>query len=113
VGLAPRGEVIYTNVAFREILGMQPVAESRLEDVPSTYRVFDRNGHLLDLMMAGTTGMDLADLLEARAPDRLARTVFMTGGAFTPRAADFVSAHSDRCVEKPFDVVAETRRRLA
>lgn len=66
-----------------------------------------------DLMMAGTTGMDLADLLQARAPDRLARTVFMTGGAFTPRAAAFVSAHSDCCVEKPFDVVAETRRRLA
>jgi hypothetical protein len=37
----------------------------------------------------------------------------MTGGAFLPRAADFMAAQPERCVEKPFDVVSETRRRLA
>jgi CheY-like chemotaxis protein len=65
-----------------------------------------------DLMMSGMTGMDLAELLETRAPRRLASTVFMTGGAFTPRAAAFIAEHPGTCVEKPFDIVAETRRRL-
>jgi CheY-like chemotaxis protein/anti-sigma regulatory factor (Ser/Thr protein kinase) len=65
-----------------------------------------------DLMMEGMTGMDLADMLQACAPQRLARTVFMTGGAFTPRAAAFIADHPGACVEKPFDIVAETRRRL-
>jgi CheY-like chemotaxis protein len=65
-----------------------------------------------DLMMGGMTGMDLATLLEACAPERLARTVFMTGGAFTPGAAAFIADHPGACVEKPFDIVAETRRRL-
>ena len=66
-----------------------------------------------DLMMAGLTGMDIAHEVEAQAPERLSRIVFMTGGAFVPRASSFVADHLDSCVEKPFDVVGETRRRLA
>jgi signal transduction histidine kinase/CheY-like chemotaxis protein len=66
-----------------------------------------------DLMMDGTTGMDIAAEIEARDPERARRLVFMTGGAFLPRAADFMAAQPERCVEKPFDVVSETRRRLA
>jgi signal transduction histidine kinase len=66
-----------------------------------------------DLMMKGLTGMDLAARLAEAAPHRLARVVFMTGGAFTPRAAEFVAAHPDCFVEKPFDIVGETRRRLS
>ena len=65
-----------------------------------------------DLMMKGMTGMDLAAALEARAPSRLRRVVFMTGGAFTPQGREFRSAHAERCVDKPFDVVLETARRL-
>jgi CheY-like chemotaxis protein len=65
-----------------------------------------------DLMMRGMSGMDLAEELARRAPDRLRRVVFMTGGAFTPRARDFRSAYADQCIDKPFDIVAETARRL-
>jgi CheY-like chemotaxis protein len=65
-----------------------------------------------DLMMRDTTGMDLAELMEARAPERLRRVVFMTGGAFTPRAAAFLASRPHSCVEKPFDVLDETCRRL-
>ena len=63
-------------------------------------------------MMKGMTGMDLYDLLAAQAPHRLPRVVFMTGGAFTDRAADFVAAHPESFVEKPFRIIEETRRRL-
>jgi PAS domain S-box-containing protein len=66
-----------------------------------------------DLMMTGTSGMDLAEALETRAPTLLARFVYMSGGAFTPRARSFRERHAERCVDKPFDVVAETARRLA
>jgi signal transduction histidine kinase len=66
-----------------------------------------------DLMMKGLTGMDLAARLAEAAPHRLAQVVFMTGGAFTPRAADFLEANPDCFVEKPFDIVSETRRRLS
>ena len=65
-----------------------------------------------DLMMKGTSGMDLAERLAMEAPAMLGRVVFMTGGAFTPRARDFRSAHAGQCVDKPFDIVAETARRL-
>jgi two-component system, cell cycle sensor histidine kinase and response regulator CckA len=65
-----------------------------------------------DLMMKGMTGIDLYDLLAAKAPHRLPSFVFMTGGAFTDRAAAFVAAHAESFVEKPFQIIEETRRRL-
>jgi CheY-like chemotaxis protein len=66
-----------------------------------------------DLMMTGMTGMDLAQALAVEAPDVSSKMVFMTGGAFSPRARDFVAQHADHTVDKPFDIVAETLRRLA
>jgi PAS domain S-box-containing protein len=65
-----------------------------------------------DLMMTGMTGMDLAEVLAAEAPEITRKMVFMTGGAFLPRAREFVARHADRTVDKPFDIVAETLRRL-
>jgi CheY-like chemotaxis protein len=65
-----------------------------------------------DLMMTGMTGMDLAQSLAVEAPDVSSKMVFMTGGAFLPRAREFVLQHADRTVDKPFDIVAETLRRL-
>jgi PAS domain S-box-containing protein len=65
-----------------------------------------------DLMMGGLSGMDLYQALAQRAPDRLRKLVFMTGGAFTGPAAAFVERLGDAIVYKPFDILAETRRRL-
>jgi len=65
-----------------------------------------------DLMMAGMTGMDLAAELARSAPGVLPRVVFMTGGAFTEESQAFRDARESACVDKPFDVVAETERRL-
>ncbi|MBM4361711.1 MAG: response regulator [Deltaproteobacteria bacterium] len=65
-----------------------------------------------DLMMRGKTGMQIAAELSARAPERLRKVVFMTGGAFTPEAREFFATHGDSVVSKPFEIVAETRRRL-
>jgi PAS domain S-box-containing protein len=73
---------------------------------------------LCDLLMPEMTGMDLHDELVLTAPDQAAAMVFVTGGAFTPRAREFLAEMASRCIEKPFDtntlrsVVAERIRRL-
>jgi CheY-like chemotaxis protein/anti-sigma regulatory factor (Ser/Thr protein kinase) len=66
-----------------------------------------------DLMMKGTSGMDVAAALSMSAPSRLERVVFMTGGAFTDAARNFRAVHDEQCVDKPFNILAETARRLA
>jgi signal transduction histidine kinase/CheY-like chemotaxis protein len=65
-----------------------------------------------DLMMRGMTGMDLLKALLERAPHRVNRVVFMSGGAYTPEAQAFLDRYSAQCIDKPFDVVRETRARL-
>jgi two-component system NtrC family sensor kinase len=65
-----------------------------------------------DLMMKGMTGMDIHERIRERAPQLLPRLVFMTGGAFTPRAAQFVQDLPGSVVYKPFDIVAEAKRRI-
>jgi two-component system, NtrC family, sensor kinase len=58
-----------------------------------------------DLMMPELTGMDLYDILAAQRPEVLGSMVFMSAGAFTPRAARFLEEHATRRIEKPFDPV--------
>jgi len=57
---------------------------------------------LADLMMPDVTGMDLYERVRDRHPGLEQRFVFMTGGAFTPRAQRFVAETPNRCLEKPF-----------
>jgi signal transduction histidine kinase/CheY-like chemotaxis protein/sugar lactone lactonase YvrE len=58
---------------------------------------------LCDLMMPEITGMDLHAQLEASSPERARRMVFITGGAYTQAARDFLERVSNPRVEKPFD----------
>ena len=59
---------------------------------------------LCDLMMPEMTGMDLHAELERRFPEYVSRMIFMTGGAFTPRAHEFLDKVPNQCLAKPFDV---------
>jgi CheY-like chemotaxis protein len=59
---------------------------------------------LCDLMMPGTSGMDLYEQVEERAPELAGRFLFMSGGTFTERAAQFAERIADRLIEKPFDL---------
>ncbi|HEV3032367.1 MAG TPA: response regulator, partial [Polyangia bacterium] len=67
---------------------------------------------LCDLMMAEVSGMQLFDDLRRLRPGLEERLVFMTGGVFDPAVADFLASVENECVDKPFDVRAEVRRRL-
>ena len=64
---------------------------------------------LCDLLMPSMSGMDLYRELKRHSPGLENRMVFMTGGAFTPRAAEFLSLVSNRRIEKPFDL-SQVRR---
>ncbi len=56
-----------------------------------------------DLMMPGMSGMELHAELTRLAPRQAARVVFLTGGAFTPKASDFMGTVRNRFLDKPFD----------
>jgi signal transduction histidine kinase len=58
---------------------------------------------LCDVMMPQLTGMDLHTEIQRVAPDQVDRVAFMTGGAFTPRAREFLSRVPNPQIEKPFD----------
>jgi CheY-like chemotaxis protein len=59
---------------------------------------------LCDLMMPQMTGMDLHAELSRVAREQAARMIFVTGGAFTPRARAFLDETPNQRIEKPFDV---------
>lgn len=58
---------------------------------------------LCDLMMPGVSGMDIYAHLQAHHAGREARLVFLTGGAFTKEAQDFVERIDNAVVQKPFN----------
>jgi CheY-like chemotaxis protein len=57
-----------------------------------------------DLLMPRMSGMDLYTALRAERPGVEERIVFMTGGAFTERAAQFLATVPNRKMSKPFDL---------
>jgi PAS domain S-box-containing protein len=58
-----------------------------------------------DLMMPSMSGIDLYETLRSRGTGIERRIVFMTGGAFTTRAAEFLASVDNRRVEKPFSLL--------
>ncbi len=62
-----------------------------------------------DLMMPDLSGMDLHVRVQSLRPGLERRMVFMTGGAFTPRAIRFLAENTNPCVEKPFELAELTQ----
>jgi signal transduction histidine kinase len=58
---------------------------------------------LCDMMMPEQTGEGLHGELARKLPEQAERMVFLTGGAFTPRARSFLERVNNLCLEKPFD----------
>jgi CheY-like chemotaxis protein len=59
---------------------------------------------LCDIMMPEMTGAELHAELVSSMPETAATMVFMTGGAFTPAARDFLDRVTNERVEKPIDM---------
>ena len=58
---------------------------------------------LCDLMMPEMSGMDVYAELSRVAPDQVDRMIFLTGGAFTTRAREFLEQVPNARIEKPID----------
>jgi PAS domain S-box-containing protein len=58
---------------------------------------------LCDMMMPRMSGMDLHKWLVEHNPNLAKRVVFVTGGAFTPAAREYLTKVGNLRVEKPFD----------
>jgi len=56
-----------------------------------------------DLMMPNVSGMELHEWISAQHPELAQRMIFMTGGAFTPLAKEFIARVPNKRFEKPFD----------
>lgn len=87
-----------------EVVGLTSAREAlrRLGEIEGAADSFDLI--LCDLMMSEMSGIELHSELVRRSPEMARRVVFMTGGAFTPRARAFLQAVPNRCVEKPLDL---------
>jgi len=54
-------------------------------------------------MMPQVTGMDLYETLREVDPQQSEVMLFLTGGAFTPRAREFLDRVPNTTIDKPFD----------
>ena len=63
-------------------------------------------------MMPKMSGMDLHAWLAQRDPALARQVVFITGGAFTPRAMEYLARAGNLRIDKPFDN-ANLRRLVA
>jgi CheY-like chemotaxis protein len=57
-----------------------------------------------DLLMPGMTGMELYEWLRENHPALASQMIFITGGAFTPVAQDFLQSIENLHLEKPFEL---------
>ncbi|HMR06823.1 MAG TPA: response regulator, partial [Polyangiaceae bacterium] len=65
---------------------------------------------LCDVMMPGMSGVDFHVALSQYRPELVKKVVFITGGAFTPRAEQFLETVANRRLTKP--IAEQTLRKL-
>ena len=82
-----------------EVIAVQSASEALAEVARG--KAFDVI--LCDLMMPVMTGMDLYLELQRTAPQLASEMIFLTGGAFTQRAQEFLDRVANQRIEKPFD----------
>jgi CheY-like chemotaxis protein len=89
--------------AFQEKHDVEVVASGR-EALERLKRDTDFDLVLCDLMMPDVSGEHVYRAVSERSPLLLPRFVFMTGGAFTERAQEFLAHFAGRQLEKPFNI---------
>jgi CheY-like chemotaxis protein len=90
--------------ALRRTLGVEftlSTCSSGLEAITLLRRGERFDVVLCDLMMPEMTGMEFFDVLGVSYPNLTSRVVFLTGGAVTPRARNFVATVNNTVLHKP------------
>jgi DNA-binding NtrC family response regulator len=81
-----------------------------VSSVPAAEELLESDGGfdliLCDLMMPGRSGMDLHRWVAQKKPELAGRMIFMSGGAYTTEAHDFLERFGTHRIDKPFDVDA-------
>jgi CheY-like chemotaxis protein len=89
--------------AFQEKHDVEVIASGR-EAVERLATDHDYDLVLCDLMMPDVSGEHVYRAVSEHTPGLLPRFVFMTGGAFTERAQEFLAQFPGRQLEKPFNI---------
>ena len=89
--------------AFQDRHDVELAASGR-EALERLSRDADYDLVLCDLMMPDISGEHVFRAVSEKTPALLPRFVFMTGGAFTERAQEFLSHFPGRQLEKPFNM---------
>jgi CheY-like chemotaxis protein len=92
--------------AIRRVLASQHdvVTTTRAEDALERLRAGGTFDVIFsDLMMPQITGMELYARICREFPAHSSRVVFLTGGAFTQAARDFLASVPNPTLEKPID----------
>ena len=89
--------------ALREYLaGHDIVSTTRGEEAVALLAATPFDAAFCDLLMPNVTGMDVYEQVRANTPGAERSIVFMTGGAYTPRARQFLGAVPNPLLTKPF-----------
>ena len=116
---ASRGRVLIIDddPAMANAIGLVLGEEHDVEVFTSARRALNRllegehyDAIVCDVMMPDMNGMDFHAELASRGSERAAAVIFLTGGAFTVRAREFLDRIPNPRLDKPFD--AESLRRL-
>jgi CheY-like chemotaxis protein len=97
------GEIIRRRLADECQIDVVTDARAALAKIAET-RLAPYDLVLCDLMMPEMTGMELHARVARDHPGVERRFVFMTGGAFTARATQFLAEVKNQCLEKPFEM---------
>lgn len=87
----------------RQLSGHRVQFASTGDEAVSLYKTQPFDLVFCDLMMPRYSGKDVYDALLEMGPEHARRLVFMTGGAFTPDAREFIAGVDNRCLKKPLE----------
>ena len=98
-------EEMVLNALARILGGQEVLSTTRARDALDRLEHDDRFDIIFcDLMMPSMTGIQFYEELLRKRPDLAQRVVFLTGGAMTSTASEFLRVVPNGCVQKPFGV---------
>jgi CheY-like chemotaxis protein len=98
-------DILVGNALRRTLRGYEVVVLGTAVEALELLRIGERYDLILcDLIMPELTGMDLHAAILELDPEQAERMIFLTGGAVTTRAREFVATTNHVVIEKPFDV---------